>query len=207
MSLQSLMEGVVAAAAADGPGLIAARAEWDARSGKVFDDDPLYEERTTAFLEWFALERVDGAGLTYIERHLQTVTEGRDALTLLSRTHRSLFRVRQVDEQQFVLDDLLTGCRFSVHERRTPLALNEGDIFEARLCPRPDASGEVLLTRAIQHHPREAADVIAELAEESRKNCERRDEALFRLAKLRWKSARWGHVQPERIYRGDAEVE
>ena len=75
------------------------------------------------------------------------------------------------------------------------------------MCSRPDTSGDVLLTRGIQHHPREAADAIAELAEQSRAQGERRDEALFRLAKLRWKSARWGHVQPERIYRGDAEVE
>ena len=207
MSLQSLMEAVIAAAASNGEELLAARAEWDARSGKVFHDDPLYEERTTAFLEWFAVERVDGSGRTFIERHLRGVTEDRDALTLLSRTHRSLFRVRQVDEQRLVLDDLLTGCRFNVHERRAPIALAEGDIFEARLCSRPDTSGDALLTRGIQHHPREAADAIAELAEQSRTRGERRDEALFRLAKLRWKSARWGHVQPERIYRGDAEVE
>ena len=173
----------------------------------MFDDDPLYEERTTAFLEWFALERVDESGLTFIERHLGGAGEHRDALTPLSRTHRSLFRVREVDEHHIVLDDVLTGCRFRVHERRAPLALEEGDIFEARLCPRPDASGDVLLTRAIQHHPREAAQAIAALAEQSRLGRERRDEALFRFAKLRWKSARWGHVQPERIYRGDAEVE
>ncbi len=207
MSLQSLLEGVIAAAASDAPELLAARAEWDARSGKVFHDDPLYEERTAAFLEWFALERVGPDGRTYIERHLLAATADRDALTLLSRTHRSLFRVRDVAEQHVMLDDLLTGCRFNVFERRSPFALDEGDVFEARLCPRPDTSGEVLLTRGIQHHPREAADAIAELTAASRLARESRDEALFRLAKLRWKSARWGHVQPGRIYRGDAEVE
>jgi hypothetical protein len=204
MSLQALLDRVITDAAAHAGELVDAREEWDARSGKVFDDDPLYEERTAAFLEWFVLERGGASGPTFIERALaQASDEEREGLTLLSRTHRSLFRIREIDGQHLELDDLLTGCRFRVYERRTPLALSEGDVFEARLCPKIEASGEVVLTRGMQHHPREAADAIVELARSSRDSQERRDEALFRLAKLRWKAARWGHVQPDRIYRGD----
>jgi hypothetical protein len=204
MSLQALLDRVITEAAAHAGELVEAREEWDARSGKVFDDDPLYEERTAAFLEWYVLERGAASGPTFIERALKSAAESeRASLTLLSRTHRSLFIVRELDGQHLELDDLLTGCRFRVYERRTPLTLVEGDVFEARLCARVESSGEVVLTRGVQHHPREAADAIVELATKSRAAQERRDEALFRLAKLRWKAARWGHVQPARIYRGD----
>ena len=206
MSLQALLDRVVTEAAAHAGELVAAREEWDARTGKVFDDDPLYEERTAAFLEWYVLERGAEAGPTFVERALHAATDGdRQGLTLLSRTHRSLFLVREIDGHHLELDDLLTGCRFRVFERRTPLVLAEGDVFEARLCPRAESTGEVVLTRGMQHHPREAAPAIIELAGRSRAQGERRDEALFRLGKLRWKAARWGHVQPDRIYRGDAD--
>ena len=98
MSLQALLDRVVTEAAAHAGELVAAREEWDARTGKVFDDDPLYEERTAAFLEWYVLERGAEAGPTFVERALHAATDGdRQGLTLLSRTHRSLFLVREID--------------------------------------------------------------------------------------------------------------
>ncbi len=198
--LEKLIDRVVAAAAADADDLVAARAEWDERTGKVHDDDPLYEERSTAFVEWFALERAGRDGRVPVERALAALPAGdpdRDGLALLGGTHRSLFAVRRATGPHLELDDLLTGCVFRVFERRQPLGLAEGDLFEARVCARPDASGEVLLTRAIQHYPREAR-----VALEARDRDASRAETLFRLARLRWKAARWGHVAPERIYGG-----
>jgi hypothetical protein len=197
VSLEKLIDRVVADSAADTEDLLAARAEWDERSGKVHDDDPLYEERSTAFVEWFALERPGKDGLAPVERllaRLPATDEDREGLRLLSHTHRSLFAVRRVRAPHVELEDLLTNCMFRVYERRQPLGLNEGDVFEARLCARADASGDVLLTRAIQHHP-----PAARLALEARRD-ESRTATLFRLARLRWKAARWGHVPAERIY-------
>ena len=206
MSLGALIDRVVASAAAHGDELVSARAEWDARAGKVFDDDPLYEERSVAFLEWFALERrAPHARQTPVQAVLQTLAEDdtdREQLLMLSRTHRSLFVIRTVRGQHVDLDDLLTGCLFRVYERRHPLGLEVGDVLEARLCPRLEGAGEVLLTRGIQHHPREALDAIIAFAARSRAEGEDRESALFRLAKLRWKAARWGHVQADRIYNG-----
>ncbi len=204
--IAQLIERVVTEAAARAEELVSARDDWDARAGKVYDDDPLYEERSVAFLEWFALERGGADGRAPVERlvaALPPADPDREGLTLLARTHRSLFVVRDVAEQRVELDDLLGGGLFRVFERRQPLGLDEGDVFEARLCARPDASGEVLLTRAIQHHPREARAAIEELAAHARAAGEPREAVLFRLAKLRWKAARWGHVLPDRIYRGE----
>jgi len=53
----------------------------------------------------------------------------------------------------------------------------------------------VLLTRAIQHHPPARGS-----RSEGRRD-ESRTATLFRLARLRWKAARWGHVPAERIYK------
>jgi hypothetical protein len=202
--LDQLIERVIAAGASEE--LVAARADWDALTGKVFDDDPLYEERTAAFLEWYALERKGADGRVPVERMRTSLAEGdpdRDGLGLLGNTHRSVFVVRRAKEPHLDLDDLLTGCSFRVFERRTPLGLDEGDIFEARLCARSETTGEVLLTRAVQHHPREAREAIEAIAQEGQSH----GETLWKLARLRWKAARWGHVAPERIYRGDDAVE
>ena len=210
MSLSGLIDRVIAEAAAGKDDLGAAREDWDARSGRVLYDDPLYEARSTAFLEWYALERRDAGGQAPIDRLIAGLTVGdpdEAALRLLSHTHRSLFRIHEVRGQHVELDDLLTGCRFRVFERRQPLGLGEGDLFEARLCARLELTGEVVLTRAIQHHPREAGIAIEDIAERSRALAEPRDEVLFRLAKLRLKAARWGHVSPERIYRGEDAAE
>ena len=53
----STLERVLAYAVADEPALLAARDEWNVRAGVVHDDEPLYEERAAAFLDWFALDR------------------------------------------------------------------------------------------------------------------------------------------------------
>jgi hypothetical protein len=204
--LERLIERLISASAARGEELVAARAEWDELTGKVFDDDPLYEERTKGFLEWYALERVGLDKRSPLERLLANLPENdpdREGLRLLCNTHRSLFAVRRVKEPHLELQDLLGGCIFRVYERRTPLGLAEGDVFEARLCARAERTGEVLMTRALQHHPREARAVIEELAGTR----EPREETLFKLARLRWKAARWGHVAPERIYRGEDAAE
>ncbi|MEM9489162.1 MAG: hypothetical protein AAGC55_08455, partial [Myxococcota bacterium] len=40
-----------------------ARAEYEGRRGRVFEDEELWENWTQAFLEWYAVERVpDGLG-------------------------------------------------------------------------------------------------------------------------------------------------
>jgi hypothetical protein len=200
--IDKLIDRVVTEAAARSDELMAARKEWDELTGKVFDDDPLYEERSAAFLEWYALERLGSDGRSPIERTLAALPANdpdREGMRLLCRTHRSLFTVRRAKEPYLELDDLLSGCAFRVYERRHPLGLAEGDVFEARLCARADYSGEVLMTRALQHHPREARAAIEQIAAEQAP----RTDTLFRLARLRWKAARWGHVAPERIYRGE----
>src|SRR5262249_47326758 len=55
--LSEVLDRLIAFAARDEAELVRGREEWAESAGRVFDDDPLYEERAVAFLEWFSLER------------------------------------------------------------------------------------------------------------------------------------------------------
>src|SRR5205814_447208 len=107
--LAQVLDRVIAFSARDEQSLVRAREEWAEAAGRVFDDDPLYEERTTAFLEWYALERRDPAenGRSPAERFLAEERlddlEGR-WVHALATSHRSLFEVREVREGLILLD-------------------------------------------------------------------------------------------------------
>jgi hypothetical protein len=182
------------------------REEWAALAGKVFDDDSLYEERTTAFLEWFSLERKGPDGRIPGERFLAEERlddlQGRWVDALLN-SHRSLFEVKSMKTGLLVLDDLLGGGAFQVTERRKLPGVAEGEIFEARLVPNVVSPPELNFTRSFQFHPREAAAEVRRHAERAKKAAAPRTDVLFRLARLRLKALRYGHVAAEKIYAAD----
>src|SRR5437899_11428745 len=136
--LAVILDRVLAFAARDEAELVRAREEWAEKAGRVFDDDPLYEERTTAFLEWYALERPLAAagGKLPVERFAveEPAADEKEVAWAhaLAASHRSLFEVRAVSEGQIVLDDLLGGGAFAVTERRRLPGVEPPHVFEAR---------------------------------------------------------------------------
>jgi hypothetical protein len=204
--LAQMLDRVIAFAARAEADVLQAREEWGEKAGRVFDDDALYEERTTAFLEWFALERPLADGKLPAERFLaeeplddQEVPWARS----LARSHRSLFEVREVGEGHIVLDDLLGGGAFSVTERRRLPGVEPSEIFEARLVAHPGVPPELLFSRAFQFHPREARAELKRHAERAQKAGEPRAETLFRLLRLRLKAVRYRHVTADKIYKDE----
>ncbi|MDB4969651.1 MAG: hypothetical protein JWN44_5340 [Myxococcales bacterium] len=202
--LAGLLDRVVAYAARDEAETVKAREEWAERAGRVFDDDFLYEERTTAFLEWYALERplADGRApaLRFLADEKLDDKEGQ-WVHALATSHRSLFEVRKVDDGIILLDDLLGGGEFAVTERRRLPGVEEHEIFEARLIANVMTPPEILFTRAFQFHPREARAELKRHAEKARKAGEPRAETLFRLLLLRLKAVRYKHVTADKIYK------
>ena len=202
--LAQVLDRVIAFAARDEAALLRAREAWAESAGKVFHDDPLYEERTTAFLEWFALERPGDDGRVPAERFLAEEQlddlEGQWAHAL-SRAHRSLFEVREVsDDGHILVDDLLAGNAFAVSERRRLPGIEPGEILEARVVANIVRPPEVLFTRAFQFHPREAMIELRRQAVRARAAGEPRATTLFRLLRLRLKALRYGHVAAAKIY-------
>ena len=214
MIIFGTLERVLARAVTDEAALLAARDEWNARAGVVHDDEPLYEERTAAFLDWFALDRRSAAGPTAVEQLLAELSPSlpdaaasaseRVALTALSASHRSLFRVRDLfgaaDGHGLVLDDLWGGAAFRARDRRVIAGVARGDLLDARLVTDVESPPDVLLARIVCVHPRDAEPAIRQIAAASHASGEPRDELLFRLLRLRVRCERYRHVAPLRVY-------
>jgi hypothetical protein len=203
-AFSQVLDRVIAFAARDEAETVRAREEWAEKAGRVFDDDMLYEERTTAFLEWYALERPLPDGKVPAQRFLAEEPlddrEGQWAHALAT-SHRSLFEVREVHEGVILLDDLLGGGAFAVTERRRLPGVEPHEILEARLVANVVSPPELLFTRAFQFHPPEARAELKRQAERARKAGEPRGETLFRLLRLRLKALRYKHVTPDKIYK------
>ena len=202
--LATVLDRVIAFAARDEAETVKAREEWSEKAGRVFDDDALYEERTTAFLEWYALERELASGKVPAERFLaeEPLDDQEGAwVHALGTSHRSLFEVQKVHEGVILLDDLLGGGAFAVTERRRLPGIEDNEILEARLIANPVTPPELLFTRAFQFHPREARSEIKRQAERARKAGEARAETLFRFLRLRLKALRYKHVTADKIYK------
>jgi hypothetical protein len=203
--LAQVLDHLIAFAARDETQLLDAREQWAEAAGRVFDDDALYEERATAFLEWFAIERPGPDGRTPAERLRAQLDDGAERrwIDALSASHRSLFQVREVRPGALVVDDLLAGGAFEVTERRKLPGVGEGELFEARLVADVTSPPEVLFSRSFQFHPREAATQVRRQAAKARAAGAPRGETLFRLARLRLRALRYGHVGADKIYAGD----
>jgi hypothetical protein len=206
--LAHVLERVIAFAARDEESLVRAREEWAERAGRVFDDDPLYEERASAFLEWFAIDRPEGAsptpgGRTPVERWLAESRfedlEGRWAHAL-ARSHRSLFAVAEMGEGRLLLEDLAAGAAFEVSERRKLPGVSEGDVFEARLVADIISPPLVLFSRALLFYPHEAAEAVRRLAGEAQRAGRRREDICFLMLRLRLKALRYAHLPADKIY-------
>jgi hypothetical protein len=208
--LTDMLDRIIAFAARDEDELVRAREEWADKAGRVFDDDALYEERTTAFLEWYALERPGSDGKLPARRFLaEAHDQGGAPLDELDRswahalatTHRSLFEVREVKEGEILMDDLVGGGAFAVTERRRLPGVEPSEILEVRLVANPVTPPQILFTRAFQFHPREARPELKRHAELARKAGEARAELLFRLLRLHLKALRYQHVAADKIYK------
>jgi len=203
--LAAVLDRIIAFAASDEESLLAAQKEWAELAGKVFDDDPLYEERATAFLEWVALDRLGQTGRRPVERFLASEPlsdlEGRWGFAL-ARSHRALFELVEKLDGEVLVQDLLGRAQFQVTERRRLPGLAEGDVFEARIIANVATPPQLLFSRAFQFHPREAAKVIKRRVKVLAAEGASREEILFRFAHLRWKAQRWAHVPAEQVYDG-----
>src|SRR5215831_11358216 len=152
-----------------------AREEYFDRAGKVFDDDAeLFEGRMAAFLEWYVLERpLAGIGLTPVACAIEA-------------------------GETLDIEDLIGGGRFAVRERRKPLGMAAGDVFEARLVWEGDT---LIFGRTFLFHPPDAREVVLEWAERAVSGGVAREEILFHLSRqhIRWQ--RHGHSGAAKGYR------
>jgi hypothetical protein len=199
-SLVTLLDGLIERSGS-GDEVVRARAEYEARTEKLFEDDDSYEQRASAFLEWFVIERpLADEGVPPVVKALRAETdpERRAAWRAWAASHRSLFAIDGIADGKVGLTDLVAGGVFEVDERRKLPGVKPGDLVEARVVGFQD---RVIFGRTFLYHPAEARDAIVALIEKMRANGSSRVEIVDALAALRLKADRYKHVAPERVYR------
>jgi hypothetical protein len=184
------------------PEVVRARDAYAERTGRVFQEDELYEARTTAFLEWYVLEWPFAGGAPAVVRSIRDPLpeddeERRSAFRAWASSHRSLFLVFALDEGTVRLHDLVGGGDFAVDERRRIHGVARADIIEARLVGWRD---RVRFGRTFGFHPAGARAAIEAHARRIRAEGGTRADVVDHVAALRVKVERWRHVAPERVY-------
>jgi hypothetical protein len=176
--------------------IVRARDAWSERTGRLFEDDELYEERTTSFLEWYAVERP-------LEREGQppvvvAASEDPDpALRAWASSHHSLFLVKNATGPMIVLADLLAGAEFEVEERRRLHGVSAGDIMEARLV---GFDGQARFGRTFLYHPAGARAAIVRQGKACMAAGGSRTDAVDLIARLKVRALRYKHVAAEKVY-------
>lgn len=180
-----------------------ARIEYAERTGRVFEEDEIYEARTVAFLEWYACERplpehrVPPASVA-----LDTADAARaPAWRAWARSHRSLFLVERITDTEVALVDLWGGGHFAVDERRRLHGVARGDVIEARLLGWRE---RVRFGRTFAFHPAAARAAIVHHVRRRRAAGGRRTDAVDHIAALQVRALRYQHVEPARVYAAES---
>lgn len=181
-----------------------AREAFDARRGRIYDDDELFPMHMSAFLEWFVLERpipTQGAPGEEETPAVQAIREkslspeDETLMRALAVSHRSLFEV--LEPGGVLLFDLILGGQWRVDLDRPLDGIGPGDIFEARLIPW---EGEVRYGPAFLFHPRDARPHILSLLEQAEGAQGLGVEVICTLAEMRLRHSRFRNIPVERIY-------
>ncbi|MCK5800724.1 MAG: hypothetical protein KAI47_26235 [Deltaproteobacteria bacterium] len=180
----------------------AARKDFDALRGRVFDDDTIYPTHMAFFLEWYVIERaLTGREASPLVAALEAgeVADARRPLAeALAHSHRALFEVLRAEERGLRLYDFVGDCFWWAHLGRPWVGVVRGEIFEGRLIPW---EGGVRLGPHVFYHPREAHDAIRCLVE-ARSAAGRLDTSLpFDLAEMRLRESRFRNIAIDQIYR------
>jgi hypothetical protein len=176
-----------------------ARPEYEGRTGRVYEDDEIYEARTVAFLEWYVCERpLADAGVPPAVLALDDGADARrGAWRAWATSHRSLFVVDGLEAGRIVLGDLWGGARFVIHERRRLHGVARGDVVEARLIGWYD---RIRFGRTFTFHPATVRAAIAQHLRRARAAGATRADAVDHVAALQVRALRYAHVAPARVY-------
>lgn len=184
--------------------IAAAREEYFALSGKLFEDDgEVFEARSQSFLEWYVIERplLDGPPpvIRALEQFSGSAPKTARALARIATSHRSLFDIAEVDGNRVELEDVLGGARFSVLERRSTIGFEVGALVEARVIWEGE---EAIFGKTFLCHPKDARSEVLDLVDAALPGNVSRDDIMFRLARLYLRWHRHGYVNAGRIYKG-----
>lgn len=185
--------------------LIRAKEEFFWKTGKVFHDDPFYEQRMGYFLDCFLLERpvsnlASDKMLTpfsiYEEEHL---LDSSAKIELKAYLH-SVFQITKTSSHTIVVQDIITEQKYTIAARAEESfkALQKKEIFQGFLYI---LSEKILLSHGIIFHPSKAARIIKKQIKKSLKSDDFDPlRELARFARQNLRHLRHAHVDPKRVY-------
>jgi hypothetical protein len=213
VTLAELHERLLAWAGADErqPWLLAARREHFARVGEPHEEDKGYEARMNGLLDHYLYDfRPDGIDTT-LDLFLRDgagglTTDERAEMRELGRNLHALVEVKKIRPGVVEVEDVFTGARHEVVERRAVVALAKGDILEARLLPH---GGELHFSASSIYHPREVRRAILQEVKRRAKAAGQGQppdvgDLLAQLSRMALRLERYRNVQVESIYDFDA---
>lgn len=188
------------------PYLLAARHEFFALTGEVYEDDAFFDERVNNYLEWFLFARPfmgqanAFAFFVHEAQHDLSSADQQTAQAMMEPIH-GLFEVLKIAPKKnlIILRSLFDKkVKFDITERRNPVGLNKGEIIETRLIK----SGEnTHFLNAFVVHPTKSGKFIRKRIKLMQKEGRLDQQAFFMLLQRLWMQChRYKHVNPVRIY-------
>jgi hypothetical protein len=193
------------------PWLLEARRAHFASVGEPHEEDKSYEARMNGLLDHYLYDfRPEGHDTT-LDLFLRDgasglTTDERAEMRELGRNLHALLEVRKIQPGVVEVEDVFTGARHDVVERRALVALAKGDILEARLLPH---DGKLHFSPSSIYHPREVRRSILKEARRRAKAAPSGkaadvEEFLAMLSRMALRLERYRNVRVESIYDFDA---
>ena len=182
-----------------------AREVFDGIRGQVYDDEAVFDDHMTAFLDWYTVERALPCGQAPVVADLAAALEEGRALSVEQRairralglSHRTLLQLHELSSGGMRLLDLIEGGLWRVERDAPRDGLRRGEIFEGRLVPW---EGGVVLGPVCWWHPSEAAPQIRIIVREAARRGLQTSGLVDRLAQMRLRHTRFRNIDIARIY-------
>jgi hypothetical protein len=174
-----------------------AKEEYFEKTGKVFEDDPEFEQRMHIFIDWYLFDRdlpgVDLPPIKYYFRKNKDLFSNEDLNIYkdLCATIHSIFRLKRLAffSDGLVVVDLFSGQSYKVNDPNLNWGFTKGDIFEARVIP---FKGTCEFSRGFCFHPGEMEGfILGEIKKVRYHEKKRQTKLILQLSAMKLKHNRF----------------
>lgn len=178
--------------------------EFEGRAGTIYEDDESYENRMTAFLEWFILEKsaADG-GKRVIDVYRDERARGSEMelqlLDSLDECVHDIYNVRSVKKPYVKVDSMVSNKTYWIEDGERAETLRKGDLFEGRIIK----FGKTwLMTNTLLNHPSKVLKFVKAEGKAIRRNGGNGlKDFIFRLTTMRTRWERSRRIDAAEIYK------
>lgn len=163
-----------------------AKKEYQEVVGHIFEDDESFDNRMTAFLEWYTLDRfpADSAMtplMAFVDKNKKDLSpETLKIYEDMAGNIHGIFIVKKIKSDHVIVLNLFDKTKYTVQEKQSELIFRKSDIFEGRIVTYQE---ENYFTGTYCFHPQKALKVIKSGISQLEKNQRKIKEELQHLEK------------------------